>query len=79
MAYFYSKLIFGNAGPGQDSFWSHLQGRPPTGSNFFIEVKNMYLHQDSKPGSLEYPYNHFKHFVVLTQKYIDVNMKLSLL
>ena len=26
-----NKLIFGNARP----FWSHLQGRPPTGSIFY--------------------------------------------
>ena len=27
--------IFGNASLGKDSFWSHLQGRPPTGSNLY--------------------------------------------
>ena len=43
------KLIFGNTSLAKDFHWSHLQGRPPTGSNF-TEVKNMYHHRDLNPG-----------------------------
>ena len=43
------KLIFDNTRLPNDFHWSHLQGRPPTGSNF-TEVKNMYHHRDLNPG-----------------------------
>ena len=56
-----NNLIFGNASLGYDSFWSHLQGRPPTGSNFYWREKHVSppgLEPGSlEPGSLEYRSN----------------------